>query len=61
MHDLAIADVYAALKNYHEHPEEMVAVRERRSDREAAARDAGARTVAELRAEGDEERSEDSG
>lgn len=60
MHDLAIADVYAALKYYHEHPEEMVAVREQRSEREAVAHDSGARTVAEVRAEANEWTGEDS-
>lgn len=46
--DLSVADVYAALQYYHTHPEEMAAVEERRRDRENAAREAGAKTVAEL-------------
>ncbi len=29
-HDLAIADVYRALAYYHEHPDEMAAIRTRR-------------------------------
>lgn len=51
MHDLDVADVYAALTYFYEHPEEMAAVRERRRELEAEARDAGAKTVGELRAE----------
>ena len=51
MHDLDVADVYAALTYFYEHPEEMEAVRERRNELEADARDAGAKTVGELKAE----------
>ena len=51
MHDLDVVDVYAALTYYYEHPDEMAAVRERRDEIEAAARDAGAKSVGELSAE----------
>ena len=58
MHDLDVADVYAALTYFYEHAEEMEAVRERRRDLEEDARDAGAKTVGELQAErADEEES----
>jgi uncharacterized protein (DUF433 family) len=50
MHDLEVADVYAALTYYYEHPDEMAAVRDQRHERERHARDAGAKTIAELRA-----------
>lgn len=43
-----VADVYAALTYYYEHPEEIESIRERRHEREEAARDAGARTIGEL-------------
>lgn len=49
MHDLDVADVYAALTYYHEHPNEMRAVREHREERERMAREAGAKTLTELR------------
>jgi len=32
-HDVDVADVYRALAYYHEHPEEMAAIRERRERR----------------------------
>lgn len=51
MHDLDVADVYAALTYFYEHPDEMEAVRERRRELEADARDAGAKTIGELRAD----------
>lgn len=58
MHDLEIVDVYAALTYFYEHPDEMERVREQRSDHETEAREAGAKTIAELRAEqSDEEKS----
>ena len=47
--DLDVADVYGALQYYHSHPDEMAAVERRRADREAAARDAGAVSLSELR------------
>ena len=37
--DLDVGDVYAALAYYHEHPDEMTAVRNRRSSREARLRE----------------------
>ena len=51
MHDLDVADVYAALTYYHEHPDEIAAIRDERHEREQAAREAGARTIGELQAE----------
>jgi len=47
--DLDVADVYGALQYYHSHPDEMTAVERQRADREAAARDAGAVSLSELR------------
>lgn len=59
MHDLEVADVYAALTYYYEHPKEVEAVREQRQERERAAREAGATTIGELQAEhGKSERSD---
>lgn len=52
--DLEIADVYAALQYYHSHPEEMARVEKRRQSRERDARQAGAKSLAEIRAERDE-------
>jgi len=49
--DLRVADVYAALTYYHEHPEEMATVEERRRKLEQAARERGAPTLDELRGE----------
>ena len=37
--DLDVGDVYAALAYYYEHPDEMTAVRNRRSSREARLRE----------------------
>lgn len=51
MHDLDIADVYAALTYFYEHPDEMATVQERRHELEAEAKDADAKTVDELRVE----------
>jgi uncharacterized protein (DUF433 family) len=59
MHDLEVADVYAALTYYYEHPEEMAAIREQRHEREREARDAGAKTIGELKAEHGETEQED--
>lgn len=59
MHEIDVVDVYAALTYYYEHPEEMKAVREQRREREAEARDAGAKTVGELKAEGGASEPED--
>lgn len=53
MHDLDVADVYAALTYYHEHPDEMATVREQRRNREQEARGSGAPTVGELAADRD--------
>lgn len=50
-HDLAVADVYRALAYYHEHPEEMTALREQSKQRERRARESGAKTLAELERE----------
>lgn len=36
-HDLTVADVYHALAYYHDHPEEMAAIEERRRERHEAA------------------------
>ncbi|QAU11454.1 DUF433 domain-containing protein [Halorubrum sp. BOL3-1] len=47
--DLDVADVYGALRYDHSHPDEMTAVERQRADREAAARDAGAVSLSELR------------
>lgn len=52
--DLDVADVYAALQYYHTHPEEMAAVERDRQEREAAARESGGTSLAELAEEGDE-------
>lgn len=58
MHDLDVADVYAALTYFHEHPDEMEAVQERRRELESEAREGGAKTVGELQTErADEEES----
>jgi len=46
---LDAADVYGALQYYHSHPEEMAAVERRRAEREAAAREAGAVSLSELK------------
>ena len=51
--DLDVADVYAALKYYHTHPEEMAAAERKQREREAEARQAGGKSLAELREEGD--------
>lgn len=50
MHDLDVADVYAALTYFYEHTDEMGAVAARRRELEAASRDAGSKTIGELRA-----------
>lgn len=50
--DVDVADVYGALQYYHSHPDEMVAVERQRVEREAAAREAGAVSLSELK--GDE-------
>ncbi|MFB6233205.1 MAG: DUF433 domain-containing protein [Haloarculaceae archaeon] len=55
MHDLDVADVYAALTYYYEHPEEMESVREHRRERERAARQTSASTIGELRVERDDQ------
>lgn len=52
--DLAVADVYAALQYYHTHPEEMEAAERKQKEREADARQSGAKSLAELRQERDE-------
>ncbi|MFC5277855.1 DUF433 domain-containing protein [Halorubrum rubrum] len=44
-----VADVYGTLQYYHSHPDEMAAVERRRAEREAAARDAGAVSLSELK------------
>lgn len=49
VHDLDVADVYAALTYYYEHPDVMASVEERRRERERQALDAGAETIGELR------------
>ncbi|GAA0716826.1 uncharacterized protein (DUF433 family) [Halorubrum trapanicum] len=46
--DLDVADVYGALQYYHSHPDEMAAVERQRSERETAAREAGAVSLSEL-------------
>lgn len=48
-YDLDVADVYRALAYYHDHPDEMAAVRRRREKLEFEARARGAPTVDELR------------
>ncbi|MFC4986306.1 DUF433 domain-containing protein [Saliphagus infecundisoli] len=48
MHDLDVADVYAALTYYYEHPDEIASIQEQRENREQTARDAGAPTIEEL-------------
>ncbi|WP_436912104.1 DUF433 domain-containing protein [Halosimplex marinum] len=50
-YDLPVADVYRALTYYHDHPDEMAGVRERRREREASARERGAKTLDELRSD----------
>ena len=47
--ELDVADVYGALQYYHSHPDEMAAVERQRTKREAAAREAGAVSLSELR------------
>ncbi|WP_017344402.1 DUF433 domain-containing protein [Halorubrum sp. T3] len=47
--DLDVADVYGALQYYHSHPDEMAAVERQRAEREAAAREAGAVSLSELK------------
>ena len=49
--DLDVADVYGALQYYHSHPDEMAAVERRRAEREAAAREAGAVSLSELKSD----------
>lgn len=61
MHDLDVADIYAALTYYCEHPDVMESVRTRRRDRERAARDRGAPTIGELASEGDTSERDDEG
>ncbi|TKX55499.1 DUF433 domain-containing protein [Halorubrum sp. SP3] len=50
--DLDVADMYGALQYYHSHPDGMAAVERQRADREAAAQEAGAVSLSELK--GDE-------
>lgn len=45
---LPVADIYRALTYYHDHPEEMEAVYERKREREEAARECGAPTLSEI-------------
>ncbi|OAQ52526.1 hypothetical protein HTG_12955 [Natrinema mahii] len=52
--DLEVADVYAALQYYHSHPQEMERAQKRRQSRERDARQAGAKSLTELRTERDE-------
>lgn len=59
MHDLDVADVYAALTYYYEHPAEMEAIRAHRHDRERTARDSGAPTIGELKANHSESERDD--
>jgi uncharacterized protein (DUF433 family) len=47
-YDLRTADVYRALTYYHEHPDEMEAVDHHRRQRERAALESGAKTMADL-------------
>ncbi|WP_114579430.1 DUF433 domain-containing protein [Saliphagus sp. LR7] len=48
MHDLDVADVYAALTYYYEHSDEIASIQEHRENREQTARDAGAPTIGDL-------------
>lgn len=50
-HDLAVADVYRALTYYHEHLDEMAALRDQSEKRERRARESDAKTLAELERE----------
>ena len=50
-YDLDVADVYRALTYYHEHPDEMAAVRRQRERLEQEALENGAKTLAEIREE----------
>lgn len=50
-YDLPIADVYRALTYYYDNLDEMKSVAAKRSEREDAARERGARTLGELRRE----------
>lgn len=52
--DLDVADVYAALQYYHTHPEEMAAAERKQRERETAARQSGAKSIAEIQQERDE-------
>lgn len=52
--DLAVADVYAALQYYHTHRAEMRAAEQKQREREANARSAGGKSLAELRQEREE-------
>ena len=47
--DLNVADVYGALQYYYSHPDEIAAAERRRAEREAAAREAGAVSLSELK------------
>lgn len=49
--DVGIADVYRALTYYHDHEEEMRALREREGRRVEDALDEGGKTLAELRSD----------
>lgn len=51
--DLDVAEVYGALQYYHSHPEEMADAERRRAEREERARDAGAKSVKEIKRERD--------
>lgn len=56
VHDLDVADVYATLTYYYDHPGVMASVEERREEMERRATDRGAETIGELRsASGDDE------
>lgn len=50
-YDLSLADVYRALTYYYDHPEEMEAVERKRHEREANARERGAKTLDDIRDE----------
>lgn len=52
--DLAVADVYGALQYYHTHPGKMAAAARAAKEREATARESGAKSVGELERERDE-------
>ena len=56
-YDVPVADVYRALTYYHDHPEEMAAVEQRRREAEQRARERGVPTTEELagRLDGDAE------